>query len=295
MMWVQILGMIHYHHSPRKNNYFTINVGIKSLMQLLKSLRNSLCLMNTHIVWNEEGNKLPDHRYVLFALPGVGNVGKLLIDSLNETCDSKEILKLQHPDLPPHATMNDGILTAPHLHLNQLKLPDGQIILTLCGNVQPLVPRGQYEMAEDILNLLKENNTHRIILLAGLSSDAGCEKIHVVVADKETKNSLEQDGIIVSNKQPEGGVIGLCGLLGSLAPSRGVSSVTVIAETFGTSVDTISAERLRISLMNYFGLELPITLDRTEELAKDLMANYPEGPGALISKELMMPDDSFYQ
>lgn len=264
-------------------------------MQLLKSLRNSLCLMNTHIVWNEEGNKLPNHRYVLFALPGVGNVGKLLIDSLNETCDSKEILKLQHPDLPPHATMNDGILTAPHLHLNQLKLPDGQIILTLCGNVQPLVPRGQYEMAEDILNLLKENNTHRIILLAGLSSDAGCEKIHVVVADKETKNSLEQDGIIVSNKQPEGGVIGLCGLLGSLAPSRGVSSVTVIAETFGTSVDTISAERLRISLMNYFGLELPITLDRTEELAKDLMANYPEGPGALISKELMMPDDSFYQ
>jgi len=197
--------------------------------------------------------------------------------------------------LPPHAIMKNGILTPPHLHLNELKLPDGQIILTICGDVQPLVPRGQYEMAEDILNLLKENNTQRVILLAGLSSDAGCDKIHVVVADEETKKSLCDDGIIVSNKQPEGGVIGLCGLLGSLAPSRGVSSVTVIAETFGTSVDTIAAERLRTSLMNYFGFEFPITLDRTEELAKDLMANYSEGPGALISKELMMPDDSFYQ
>lgn len=251
--------------------------------------------MNTHIVWNDGKNKLPEHKYVLFALPGVGNVGKLLIDSLNKTCNSKEILKLQHPDLPPHATMKNGILTPPHLHLSELKLSDGQTILTLCGDVQPLIPRGQYEMAEDILNLLKGNNTQRIILLAGLSSDAGCEDIHVVVADEETKKSLNDDGIIVSNKQPEGGVIGLCGLLGSLAPSRGVSSVTVIAETFGTSVDAVAAERLRTSLMNYFGFELPITLDRTEELAKDLMANYPEGPGALISKELMMPDDSFYQ
>ncbi|MAS62250.1 MAG: hypothetical protein CMA34_01020 [Euryarchaeota archaeon] len=251
--------------------------------------------MHTNFVWNGETKELPEHQYVLFALPGVGNVGKLLIDSLNNACDSEELLKFQHPDLPPHATMKNGILTPPHLHLNKLTLPDGQILLTLSGEIQPLVPRGQYEMAEDILRLLNENKTQRLILLAGLSSDAGCEKIHVVVADEDTKKKLHDDGIIVSENQPEGGVIGMCGLLGSLAPSRGVSSVTVIAETFGTSVDTVAAERLRISLINYFGLELPITLDRTEELAKEIMKNYPEGPGALISKELMMPDDSFYQ
>ena len=84
---------------------------------------------------------------------------------------------------------------------------------------------------------LKKNNTPRLILLAGLSSDAGCEEIHVIVADEDTKKSLMNDGISVSETQPEGGVIGLCGLLGSLAPSRGVSSVTVIAETFGTIVE----------------------------------------------------------
>ena len=251
--------------------------------------------MHTNFVWNGSNKTLPKHHHVLFALPGVGNVGKLLIDSLNNECDSEEILKLQHPDLPPHATMKDGILTPPHLHLNKLKLPDGKILLTLSGDVQPLVPRGQYEMAEDILNFLRENNTQRLILLAGLSSDAGCDKIHVVVADNETRKKLNGDGINVSENQPEGGVIGMCGLLGSLAPSRGVSSVTVIAETFGTSVDTVAAERLRVSLMNFFGLELPITLDRTEQLAEEILKNYPEGPGALISKELMMPDDSFYQ
>ena len=31
-----------------------------------------------------------------------------------------------------------------------------EILLTLSGDVQPLVPRGQYEMAEDILNFLKK-------------------------------------------------------------------------------------------------------------------------------------------
>ncbi len=251
--------------------------------------------MNTHIAWNNGKNKLPKHQFVLFALPGVGNVGKLLIDSLNKEGNSKEILKLQHPDLPPHATMKKGLLTPPHLHLDELKLSDGKTILTLCGDVQPLVPRGQYEMAEDILNLLKENHTSRLILLAGLSSDAGCEDIHVIAADEETKKSLNDDGIKVSEIQPEGGVIGLCGLLGSLAPSRGISSVTVIAETFGTSVDASASERLRVALMNYFGFNFPITLDRTEELATELMANYSEVPGSLISKDLMMPDDSFYQ
>ena len=114
--------------------------------------------MHTNFVWNGSNKTLPKHHYVLFALPGVGNVGKLLIDSLNNECNSEEILKLQHPDLPPHATMKNGILTPPHLYLNKLKLPDGQILLTLSGDVQPLVPRGQYEMAEDILNFLRENN-----------------------------------------------------------------------------------------------------------------------------------------
>ncbi|MBJ24272.1 MAG: hypothetical protein CMB64_06335 [Euryarchaeota archaeon] len=264
-------------------------------MQLLKSFQNRMGFMNTYFDWKTTAKKLPEHECVLFALPGVGNVGKLLIDSLNESCISEEILNLHHPDLPPHATMKNGILTPPHLHLKKLTLPDKKVILTLSGDIQPLVPRGQYEMAEDILNFLNLNDSKKLILLAGLSSDAGCEKIHVVVADEETKKSLFDDGIIVSEKQPDGGVIGLCGLLGSLAPSRNVSSIIVIAETFGTSVDTMAAERLRISLINYFGFELPINLDRTEKLAKDLMANFSEGPGALISKELLMPDDSFYQ
>ena len=78
--------------------------------------------MHTNFVWNGDYKTLPKHHHVLFALPGVGNVGKLLIDSLNNECDSEEILKLQYPDLPPHATMKDGILTPPLLHLNKLKL-----------------------------------------------------------------------------------------------------------------------------------------------------------------------------
>ena len=251
--------------------------------------------MNTHFDWRVKEKKLPEHECVLFALPGVGNVGKLLIDSLNETYFSEEIMRLYHPDLPPHATMKNGLLMPPHLYLKKLKIPGEKTVLTLCGDVQPLVPRGQYEMAEDILNLLKDNNCKKLILLAGLSSEVGCEKIHVVAADEFTKESLSNEGIIVSEKQPEGGVIGLCGLLGSLAPSKGISSIIVIAETFGTSVDTMAAERLRSSLVNYFGLEMPMHIDRTDKLARDLMENYSEAPGALISKELLMPDDSFYQ
>ena len=251
--------------------------------------------MNTYFDWKVNDQVLPEHECILFALPGVGNVGKLLIDTLNESFDSEEIVRLYHPDLPPHAKMVNGLLTPPHLYLKSLKISREKTILTLCGDVQPLVPRGQYEMAEEILKLLSQNNCKKLILLAGLSSDAGCDKIHIVVADESTKDFLNNQGISVSRTQPEGGVIGLCGLLGSLAPSRNIQSVVVIAETFGTSVDTVAAERLRTSLEQYFGINLPVNVDRTEKLARDLIENYSEGPGALVSKELLMPDDSFYQ
>ena len=56
--------------------------------------------MSTKIQWMD-GSKLPANQMIIAAVPGVGNVGKLVIDTLNEQHESTMLARLIHPDLPP--------------------------------------------------------------------------------------------------------------------------------------------------------------------------------------------------
>ena len=49
--------------------------------------------MSTSIHWTGDIG-LPEHELILAAVPGVGNVGKLVIDTLNEQHDSTMIAKV---------------------------------------------------------------------------------------------------------------------------------------------------------------------------------------------------------
>ena len=40
--------------------------------------------MGLHIEWRKQPNTLGDHRMMLFALPGVGNVGKAALEGLTQ-------------------------------------------------------------------------------------------------------------------------------------------------------------------------------------------------------------------
>ena len=64
------------------------------------------------------GNGLPEHSAIIEAVPGVGNVGKILVDALVEKHPSRTIGWILHPDFPPHATLsNEGLLAPPRLEI----------------------------------------------------------------------------------------------------------------------------------------------------------------------------------
>ncbi|MEE3082691.1 MAG: PAC2 family protein [Candidatus Thermoplasmatota archaeon] len=226
--------------------------------------------MSVQVHWNE-GDSLPKHRMMLAAVPGVGNVGKLVLDTMVEHYDSRLLAKIIHPDLPPHATMSsEGLLTPPHLAVHAIEVGGGEII-AITGTGQPMTPRGQHELAEAILKMAKESS-EMLLILAGLSADPGDEGIHITCADSSVRDSLQELGINISSEQPAGGMLGLAGLLVSLAPMYGVPSAACMSETIGTSVDIQAADRLakRISIDFELGLELPI--DNTSDTAARLFA-----------------------
>tara|TARA_B100001769_G_C22076508_1_gene579758 strand:- start:32 stop:793 length:762 start_codon:yes stop_codon:yes gene_type:complete len=228
--------------------------------------------MNTRFHWIV-GNGLPEHSAILEAVPGVGNVGKIVVDALVEKHPSRTIGWILHPDFPPHATLSkDGLLAPPRLEINSVILPDGKTIITIGGDLQPMTANGQYEVAESILAMAKENNTPKILVLAGLAAGAEDRNIHVICADLDVKKSLQEIDINVTDEQPKSGMIGIAGLLISLSPLHGVPTIGLVAETIGASADTLAADRLSAWIEQGLELPLDLDLDSTEKTAKKLLA-----------------------
>ena len=77
------------------------------------------------------GDSLPEHVALLEAVPGVGNVGKLVVDALVENNPSTLIARILHPDMPPHSTLdNDGLLAPPSMLVHRVMLSDGRYVVT---------------------------------------------------------------------------------------------------------------------------------------------------------------------
>ncbi len=223
------------------------------------------------LLWEDGAESLPKHHYLLEAVPGVGNVGKLVLDTLVNTHPSRTVLRILHPDLPPHATLDDdGLLEPPCMTISAVDLPSRETILVLTANFQPLSPAGQYEVATAVLDLCSEGETGLLLILAGLAAEVEQEAVHLVCASADDKEAMEARGLEVGGEHPSAGIIGLTGLLASLAPISGVPSACVVAETAGTSVDIIGADRLAKWIEDSFELQLGLELDSTETTAEKL-------------------------
>lgn len=222
----------------------------------------------TKVHWLGE---IPPHAAVIEAVPGIGNVGKLIVDGLVSSYESKLIAMFLHPDMPPHATLDsDGILRPAHISVHSVRI-GADNILCIGSNAQPMTASGQFEMAECILETLNQHSTATLYVLAGLAMPPESKGIHLVCSDLHVKSRLESKGLQVKSDQPESGMIGLAGLLISMAPIHGVEVVGLVAETVGGATDAAAAERLSRFMQEEFGAPVALSLDRTQKIATKLL------------------------
>ena len=107
------------------------------------------------------GDSLPEHVALLEAVPGVGNVGKLVVDALVRKHPSTLVARLIHPDMPPHSTLDeDGLLVPPSMLVHRVMLPDGRNVVTVGGDLQPMTAGGQHEVAEARLTARHEHGAN---------------------------------------------------------------------------------------------------------------------------------------
>ena len=90
-------------------------------------------------------------------------------------------------------------------------------------------------MAESILDFIKEHSGSRLYVLVGLTMGPEAQGIHVVCSEEGTMESMDEHGIEVRTGQPESGMIGLAGLLVSLAPLHEVEAIGLVADTMSVA------------------------------------------------------------
>ena len=231
---------------------------------------------------------------VLFALPGVGDVGKNAVELLNEANDARAVARFIHPGLTPLARLDeDGLLAPPHLLAQRIDTENGQSILTITGRGQPSESYQQHDFTTQLLKHLAEVGVKELIVLAGLMSTPEIKESFAVATSSAHRVHLEEQGVDVRRDQPSGGAIGMSALMASLAPLYGLQSVCAMATTVGASGDIHASIRLLEFISKGWKLKVQMPKDATSSLLSKLNDLAPNANTDHV-RELMEEPDAFY-
>ena len=187
----------------------------------------------------EYKGKIPKLRNPLLieGLPGIGNVGKMVVDFLIDSLNAKKIVSFSSNTFPHSVFVNEkNLVELPSIDLYAVQRKKGDDFLLLAGDVQPVDEVSCYEFCYTVLDLMKELGSKKVMALGGIGLKTVPKKPKVfitgaklkVVKDIKKGTSLQTNlyGVV-------GPIIGVSGVLVGLAPKRNIDAVAILAETFG--------------------------------------------------------------
>ncbi len=219
-------------------------------------------------------------------LPGVGNVGKLAAEHLIDEIKAKKFAEIYSTDFPPQVFVNaDGTIKLVKNELYYWKGEKDLIILT--GDYQGMSSKGQYMLAEAVLDIAEEFGTKMIYTLGGYGTGLEIEKPRVIGAatDKELVEELKKYGVVFKGEEG-GGIIGASGLLLGLGKLRNMRGACLMGETSGYIVDPNSAREVIKVLTEMLGIKISFArLDEKAEEVKRITSRIRSLEKALMEKE----------
>ncbi|MFH1174255.1 MAG: PAC2 family protein [archaeon] len=182
------------------------------------------------------GKSTPDKPILIEGLPGIGNVGKIVMDMLIESTKAKKIVSFFSHHLPSAVFIRENnLISTPGIALYHKRIGK-QDFLFMTGDTQPVREEACYTLCEETLTLLDEWHAKLIITIGGIGLDHVPEQPHVFCSGTDkasvasfTKNTTAEKSIygIV------GPIMGVTGVLLGNAQRRKLPAITLLAETFG--------------------------------------------------------------
>lgn len=235
-------------------------------------------------------------------LPGIGNVGKIVVDFLVDELKAERMYEIRSLSFPHSAFVDENsVVEMPSVFIYYKRLGDAKSsnskngkkgkkqnkksrdILFLAGDVQPLDEEASYEFCYKILDMLKELGGKEIITLGGIGLQSAPEKpkVYCTGSSKEMIEIYTKGVDVQKNLYGVvGPIIGATGLLTGLAKEKGIDAACFLAETYhhplylgikgGQKILEVLNTKLELGIdMKKFGHEI-------EEVEKELMKRTKE-------------------
>ncbi len=201
-------------------------------------------------------------------LPGVGNVGALVVEHLLEELEPTLCARITSEHLPPQVMIDaDGLAQLPSLEIHAVSI-EGRDLLCVSGEQQATNPVGHYRLTTAVLDIAASFDVSTIYALGGvptgeLSADPA---IVGAVSNESLREPAEAVGVDFREREPKGGILGISGLLLGLGGERGFDVTCLMGETSGYLVDPTSASAVLSVLEAWIGFD--VSYDRLDARAE---------------------------
>ncbi|MGC8899084.1 MAG: proteasome assembly chaperone family protein [Candidatus Micrarchaeia archaeon] len=204
---------------------------------------------------------------LITGLPGIGLVGRVACRYIVKKLRTEKIADLYSPYFPHQVLMNKKggmrMLKNSFYMVKGSKRP----FVVMIGDVQALIPEGQYEVAGMVVEYAKRIGINEIITIGGYSTGrlAETKRVFGAANNKKMIEKFKKMGVIFG--EAKGSIIGIAGLLPALAGLNRVDGICLMGETHGGYVDAASAKKVVELLSKY--LDFKINLEELEKVAKE--------------------------
>lgn len=227
------------------------------------------------VQWYVEDVSAHSCEVAIEGLPGVGHVGKLVVDHLVRSLNAVKVAEITSTHFPPQMYLDeDGVMRFPRNEIFFAEATeDRPAMLFLAGDCQSVGPQGHYVLAEAYIKVFSLLGVRRVYTLGGYGIGRLVDTPRVLsgLSHASLKDEVEKAGAIVNGVEPVGGIIGAAGLMITFGRLSGMTGVALLGETSGYLVDPVSSNAVLDVLEKLIGF----TADKTElaKLAEEMQAD----------------------
>ena len=229
-------------------------------------------------VWKiEELQKMPtlSRPVMIEGLPGIGNVGKVVVDFMIEELKAIKLYEITSYSFPHSVFINEeNIAELPTVGIYYKRNKSGKHpdLLFIAGDVQPVEESASYEFSDKMLDIAEEFKAEHIITIGGIGL-AEIPKSPKVYCTGNSKNAIgryKDDKVLNKIYGVVGPIMGVSGLMVGLATRRKIDAVAILAETYGHPMYLgINSAREILKVLNR-KLNLGIALDKIDKEIKEM-------------------------
>jgi len=228
---------------------------------------------------------------ILFTgLPGIGLVGKIVVDYLLKEFKAIKVAEIYSDAFPPSVHTRKGFIELIKDDIYYYSFRNQDFVF-LAGPVQPALDfrigsaAEHYEFAQKIVDYAKEIGVNRIYTLAGINVGekrmATEPKIICAATNKQLLDEWKALGAVAD--QPEGLISGAAGLILGLAGEQGIQGACLMGETTSKLIygDHGAAKRVLELLIKKFGFK--VDMNKIEKESKEIEKAFTQ-----LSKQIEM-------